>query len=164
MDAVYCHRTTQMYWSLWGLWVRQHCFLVWISSVQVVEPGRTVDALVHTVDIFNTVLELMGVNVTEVLPKGVKTDSISMVPYMTDPEHPSQRKYVFSEQFGEATKPFLLSLPGLKVLPDRIPVIKDLSPTASDEVLTGDLSQQTLRVFQSVFDDIVFGRSIRDDR
>jgi arylsulfatase B len=72
-----------------------------VVSPLVQEPGRS-DALVHVVDVFATVAELAGVDLSEV--KGasgapVVHDSISLVPYLLDPATPSQRELMYSEAF-----------------------------------------------------------------
>jgi arylsulfatase A-like enzyme len=61
-------------------------------------PGIAVGAecagLVSLVDLFDTIAELAGSNT----PWGI--DSMSLVPYFSDPEQPSMRPWVYSEAFG----------------------------------------------------------------
>lgn len=68
-----------------------------ISGPKVENPGRRSDALVNSVDMFATILELMGINVVETVPD---TDSVSMVPYMADADHSAPRDWIFVERFG----------------------------------------------------------------
>jgi len=65
-----------------------------VSGARVAEPGRQVRALVHVVDLFDTVLDLAGA------PDPVAgRDSISLMPYLADPAAPPQRRSIFSEKF-----------------------------------------------------------------
>jgi arylsulfatase A-like enzyme len=70
-----------------------------IKGPQVVQPGRVVNHLVNTVDFYSTVLDLVGVQPQPLLPPGTKIDSVSMLPYLTDPNAPAQRKWIFSDLF-----------------------------------------------------------------
>jgi hypothetical protein len=54
--------------------------------------GRETTALVQATDVFATVLELTGVFVWA-------PDSVSILPYLTDPDTPSQRAWIHSERF-----------------------------------------------------------------
>jgi len=65
-----------------------------VSGPRVAEPGRRVEALVHVVDLFDTVLELTGAP-----DPGTGTDSISLLPYLVDPAAPAQRRWTFSGKF-----------------------------------------------------------------
>jgi arylsulfatase A-like enzyme len=68
-----------------------------LSGPAVVAPGREVDALTGSVDLHATVLDLMGAEPTVWQSR---TDSVSLAPYLRDPEQPARRSYVLSEQFG----------------------------------------------------------------
>jgi arylsulfatase A-like enzyme len=57
-----------------------------------VAAGAECAALVHTMDLFATVLEL-----AEVAPP--PSDSVSIVPYLADPDRPSIRPWVYAETF-----------------------------------------------------------------
>ncbi|GMH43517.1 hypothetical protein BSKO_11439 [Bryopsis sp. KO-2023] len=48
-----------------------------VSGPAVASKGSRSDALIHTVDLFSTILELVGVDVGEAVPAGVKVDSLS---------------------------------------------------------------------------------------
>ncbi len=75
-----------------------------ISGPGVVSPGRRVGALVHTVDIFTTVLELAQVEMAKALPAGGNTvDSVSLVPYLKNPAQAPLRPWVMTEVFGDDT-------------------------------------------------------------
>ena len=72
-----------------------------ISGPGVVSPGRRVAALVSTVDIFKTILELASVDPALALPVGSATvDSVSMVPYLKNPSQAPLRSWIMTEQFG----------------------------------------------------------------
>ena len=65
------------------------------------QPGRIVDGLVNTVDIFPTVLELAGIDPSTVVPPTRKIDGVSMVPYMRMPGRASRRQYIYAERFTD---------------------------------------------------------------
>lgn len=74
-----------------------------IAGPGVVGGGRRVSALVHTVDLFKTILELARVDMDKALPPGGNTvDSVSLVPYLTRTDQPPLRKWVMTEVFGGA--------------------------------------------------------------
>ena len=55
-----------------------------VAGNAVVAPGRQVTGLVNTVDLFPTILRLAGINPTDVLPSGRKTDGVSFLPYIAN--------------------------------------------------------------------------------
>ncbi len=69
-----------------------------VASRWVDQPGSTTETLVHLTDVFATVAELAGV------PLGADDlegrDSVSLVPWMRDPDVPSARDAVVVEQFS----------------------------------------------------------------
>jgi arylsulfatase B len=69
-----------------------------ISGPMVKKGGREVDSLVHSTDIFSTVLELAGVD-QDLLHSNETIDGLSLVPYLKDPKQASIRSHVFSELF-----------------------------------------------------------------
>ena len=73
-----------------------------VAGPGVMGRGRREDAPVHTVDMFATVLDLAGVDVAD-FERGRIVDSVSMAPYLWDPEAPDQREFVLSEVFGGAS-------------------------------------------------------------
>ncbi|MEM7129357.1 MAG: cytochrome c peroxidase [Chloroflexota bacterium] len=75
-----------------------------ISGPRVVNPNRESSALVNSVDVFATALELMDVNVNATLPSTVTIDSVSMMPYIEDTEPGSLRDWIFSEKFAETSE------------------------------------------------------------
>jgi len=63
------------------------------------QPGATSEALVEVTDLFATVAEIAGVDLARTLP-GVALDSVSLVPYLSDPARPSVRDTIFAERFS----------------------------------------------------------------
>lgn len=74
-----------------------------LSGPSIVLPGREVVAPVNATDLFATILELAGVNVPEVIPPNVVIDSLSIVPYLEDPDQEPLRRWIFSERFLNGT-------------------------------------------------------------
>ncbi len=79
-----------------------------VRSPFVTEAGSETDALVHVVDVFATTAILAGVDPNQVTRPDllggpdtvIETDGESLLPFFTDPDHPSLREYVFSERFA----------------------------------------------------------------
>ncbi len=62
----------------------------------VATPGAQCNALVNTTDLFMTVLDLAGAR----LPDGAEPqDSLSLLPYLSAPQTPSLREFVYGERF-----------------------------------------------------------------
>ena len=61
--------------------------------------GRYVSALVNATDLFPTILELAGINPAAALP-GVRTDGVTLVPYLANRAHPGPRRFAYAEEFG----------------------------------------------------------------
>ncbi|MEM0895399.1 MAG: sulfatase-like hydrolase/transferase [Verrucomicrobiota bacterium] len=74
------------------------------SGPSVATPlGRTNDATIHTVDLFETVLELAGVDLANTLPAGTTFDSVSIADYLTNPAQANYHAYSFTERFRMPT-------------------------------------------------------------
>ena len=70
-----------------------------VSGAGVVSGGRESAALVHTVDLFNTVADVAGVDLATTYP-GVEFDGESLVPILDDPAASFGRPYAYSERFA----------------------------------------------------------------
>ena len=71
-----------------------------IVSGPGVARGSVSDSLVNSTDLFSTILEMAEVNVDAVIPDGVTLDSVSIVPYLSSPESPSRRDWVYADVFS----------------------------------------------------------------
>jgi arylsulfatase B len=71
-----------------------------LAGAGVRQPGRIVDGLVNTVDIFPTVLQLAGIDPKTADPGGRRIDGVSMVPYMRNPGRASLRQFIYAERFA----------------------------------------------------------------
>jgi len=92
-------RSTQGKFSLYEGGIRVPMI---ISGPLVADPHRENTNLVHTVDLFATILELAGANLQEALPANIISDSHSLLPILTNgPVTP--RAWVLSEQFSDYT-------------------------------------------------------------
>ena len=77
---------------------------------RVSSPGRVCDALVNTVDVFPTVLDLFRDQAEISLPKTLVVDGVSLLPYLVDPEQRPQRKWVYADYFSpNGPGPYTLS-------------------------------------------------------
>ncbi|MCB9688207.1 MAG: sulfatase-like hydrolase/transferase [Alphaproteobacteria bacterium] len=73
-----------------------------VTGPFVRSPGSRSEALVHVVDLFATVAEIAGVDLTTVLGsdgRPVTLDAVSLMPYLRDPTTPSARSILYSEEF-----------------------------------------------------------------
>jgi arylsulfatase A-like enzyme len=69
-----------------------------VSGFRVKDPGREVNALVQTTDLFATIADLARVDLADALP-GTVLESISFYPHLIDPVAPALRQVVFAELF-----------------------------------------------------------------
>lgn len=76
-----------------------------IAGPGVVGGGRHVDAVVHVLDLFESILELAQVDRAKAVPEDVTVDSVSLVPYLTNPDQAPLRSWVMTELFGSTTAP-----------------------------------------------------------
>jgi arylsulfatase A-like enzyme len=65
-----------------------------VAGHRVSAPGRQVRALVHVVDLFETLVDLTGAP-----DPGTGIDSISLLPLLLDPDAPATRPWIYSETF-----------------------------------------------------------------
>lgn len=75
-----------------GVWVP-----LIIAGALVEQPGREVDALVNTVDLFQLFGEIAGVNVAEIVPSSRLLDSKPLLHYLTNPEAKPVRSTNFTQ-------------------------------------------------------------------
>jgi hypothetical protein len=73
-----------------GVWVP-----LIVAGPMVVEPGRQVDAMVNEVDMFQLFGEIAGIDVHTAVPRPL--DSVSMLPYLTNPDQQPLREYNFTQ-------------------------------------------------------------------
>jgi arylsulfatase A-like enzyme len=91
-----------------------------VAGAGVSDGGRRSDALVHTVDLFATILELIGTNAGDVVPSSVTLDSVSLTPLLSN-TGASVRNRLYAELFGET---FGRRLNGATTRDDRYKVIR----------------------------------------
>ncbi|WP_299450517.1 sulfatase-like hydrolase/transferase [uncultured Pigmentiphaga sp.] len=72
-----------------GIWVP-----LIIAGPQVEQPGREVDRMVNAVDLFQFFGEAAGIDAHAAVPRTI--DSVSLMPYLTNPEQPSLRSVNFA--------------------------------------------------------------------
>ena len=63
-----------------GVWVP-----LLVAGPMVVQPGRSVDAMVNVADLFELFGEIAGLKVHDAVPAARALDSVSMLPYLTNP-------------------------------------------------------------------------------
>lgn len=75
-----------------GVWVP-----LIIAGANVTEPGREVDALVNSVDLYGLFADVAGVNAAEVVPPSRLIDSRPLLPYLTSASPNPVRKTNFTQ-------------------------------------------------------------------
>ena len=73
-------RYSKGYVNQTGVWVP-----LLVAGPLVVQPGRSVDAMVNVADLFELFGEIAGINVRDAVPATHALDAESMLPYLTDP-------------------------------------------------------------------------------
>jgi hypothetical protein len=73
-----------------GVWVP-----LIIAGPMVTESDRTVEHMVNVADVFQLIGEVAGIDVHQAVPRRI--DSITLLPYLTDPASPAQRDFNFSQ-------------------------------------------------------------------
>ena len=75
-----------------------------VAGPLVATPGRSVDQLVNSVDLFQLFGEIAGLDVHTIVPAAHVLDSVSVLPYLTNPNQAALRPYNFT-QLGPGLKP-----------------------------------------------------------
>ena len=74
---------------------------VWVPLIvaggQVVQPGRVVDALISTADLYGLFAAIAGLDAAKLVPPAHRLDSIPMHAYLTDPAATPTRKINYTE-------------------------------------------------------------------
>ena len=119
--------------------------------------GATSDALVNSTDLFATILEMAGIDVGEVVPAGIKLDSVSLFPYLADPDRESIREWVYAGAFmtdlGVGSGEFTMRNDRYKLLVDEgIEHFFDLQadPYEHNDLLAGDLSDEQREQYEQL--------------
>ena len=58
------------------------------------------DALVNSTDIFQTIMDMAGIDASETVPENVVHDSVSFLPYLSNPTLESIRDFAYVDVFG----------------------------------------------------------------
>jgi Sulfatase len=74
-----------------------------VAGPLVAAPGRSVDQLVNSVDLFQLFGEIAGLDVHTIVPSAHVLDSVSLLPYLTNPNQAGLRQYDFT-QLGPGLK------------------------------------------------------------
>ena len=98
-----------------------------VAGPLVDAPGRDVEHMVNVADIFQLFGEIAGLDVHQLVPPSRPLDSVSMLPYLLDPEQPSLRETNFTQAFdcvtasGEIVSPCVIQAVGacLQVFPQQ---------------------------------------------
>ncbi|MBI5387097.1 MAG: sulfatase-like hydrolase/transferase [Verrucomicrobia bacterium] len=75
-----------------------------ITGPKVAGPNRSSEAVVSTVDLYPTLLELAGVNLAATLPTNLVFDGQSLLPILTDTNYVPPERCILSENFSGTLK------------------------------------------------------------
>lgn len=121
--------------------------IAWASWID--QPGRTCDALISAVDVYDSVLELAGAPLGSLTDPdaglqgqfevGIPSDSVSFVPYLLDASTPPLRETVFAEWFRQG---------------DYKRVVRDSRYKLHRYRISGDLTQRFHDISQDPFESL----------
>jgi hypothetical protein len=91
----------------------------------VVAPGTETAALVHAVDVFDTVAAMAGVDVHASGVVDATLDGVSFLPFLAEPGGPAVRQSVYAERFGPNGPGPYTSMDMVSVVAERFKLIRD---------------------------------------
>ena len=141
-----------------------------VSGPAVSSPGRRVDANIHTVDLFETVLDIAGVHSRNLAPDTNIIDSVSFLQYLTNPDQENFHSYNFADTFrtpARATDGVAISDGDYKLIRFRngneelyqISTDSDESENLNTNQIT-DAQSAALNNLQSILDSLEAGNRI----
>ena len=111
--------------------------------------GAAANALVNSTDLFATILELAGIDIAAAVPDAVTVDSVSLVPYLSDPDREAIREWVYADAFstelGVRNGAYTMRNDRYKLLVDEgVEHFFDLQedPYEHNDLMAGELSQE----------------------
>jgi arylsulfatase A-like enzyme len=114
-----------------------------------VASGAASDALVNSTDLYAAILEMAGIDFETVVPEGVTLDTVSFVPYLSDPSMPSIREWIYADAFtteyGVESGEYAMRNARYKLLVDEgVEHFFDLAvdPYEHNDLLTGELTAE----------------------
>ena len=114
-----------------------------------VPSGQTTDALANSTDLFATLLEMAGIDMNEVVPDGVTVDSISLMPYLSNPGAESIREWIYADVFttdlGVRSGEYAMRNARYKLLVEEgVEHFFDMNsdPYEHNDLLAGELTQE----------------------
>src|SRR5690606_40256158 len=75
-----------------GVWVP-----LIVAGPMVQEPGREIEHMVNSADMYSFFSELAGIDLKDALPASRQVDAEPVLPYLTDPGRDSIREYNYTE-------------------------------------------------------------------
>jgi arylsulfatase B len=132
-----------------------------------VSQGAVTDAMVNSTDVFSTIIEMAGISVDEVVPEGVTIDSVSFLPYLSDPDAESRREWLYADYFndnfaGVETANYAMRNQRYKLLRSKgVEEFYDLSedPYEHNNLLTGELSEPVQAEYRNLQQQLLKLRS-----
>ena len=111
--------------------------------------GKTSDSLVNSTDLYATLLDMVGIDIEKAVPADVTLDSVSLMPYLSDPDRESIRESIYADAFttdlGVKSGEYAIRNGQYKFLVDEgVEHFFDLAadPYEHEDLLPGDLSAE----------------------
>lgn len=73
-----------------------------IAGAGVVKPGQQISGLVNSVDLYPTILNLVGISMAKSLPLGTRVDGVSLMPYVANRATGDVRATSYADKFDLA--------------------------------------------------------------
>jgi arylsulfatase B len=132
-----------------------------VSGPGVVEGGVS-EALVHSADLYSTMLEMAGADIADSIPRGILHDSVSFLPYLANPRRASLRDWVYADVFpgsfeGVPDASYAMRNDRYKLLRHRgVEEFYDLAvdPYEHNNLLAGNLSSEQQAQYQMLKEEI----------
>ncbi len=122
-----------------------------------VDRGQTSDALVNSTDLYATILEMAGIEMTVAVPADITLVSVSLMPYLSAPSRDSIRDWIYVDAFrteqGVKNGEYAISNGRFKFLVDEgVEHFFDLQadPYEYDDLLSGDLSAEQQEQYEAL--------------
>ena len=126
-----------------------------------VAEGKTSYALANSTDLYATFLEMAGIDMNNAVPDGVQLDSVSLMPYMADPDRDSTREWIYADAFttdlGVKSGEYAIRGPRYKFLVDQsVEHFFDLEvdPYEHTNLLDSELSNTQLARYESLKEQV----------
>ncbi len=119
--------------------------------------GKTSTALVNSTDLYATLLEMAGIELDEAVSPDIPLDTVSLMPYLSDPGRESIREWIYADAFrtelGVKSGEYAIRNARYKFLVDQgVEHLFDLDtdPYEYENLLDGDLATEQRKHYEQL--------------